>query len=243
MNPVTFKDAERLFSSVAKSLLRIKKAGIVVCPPFVYLANLKKLSRKIELGAQDAFYEEAGAYTGEISSAMLYDLGARYVILGHSERRALGEGNMEVNRKVKRALNAGLVPIVCVGEKERDEKHNYLHFVKTQIETALAGVSKNFISKIIIAYEPVWAIGKNAMREATAEEFLEMSIFIQKTLSDKFGVGNVSKTRILYGGSVNPKNSADFLKTGEADGFLVGRDSLDAKKFVEIIKICEALKG
>ena len=172
---------------------------------------------------------------------MLYDLRAKYVILGHSERRAMGETNLEVNKKIKGVLGCGLIPIICVGEKERDENHEYLNFVKKQVEESIAGVSKDYISKIIMAYEPVWAIGKNAIREANPEEFREMAVFIRKILSDKFGVKNIEKTNIIYGGSVNPKNCFSFLEEGNTDGFLVGRDSLDAKKFGEIINICETL--
>ncbi|MBU0611902.1 triose-phosphate isomerase, partial [Patescibacteria group bacterium] len=122
---------------------------------------------------------------------------------------------------------------------ERDESHEYLNFIKTQIEECLKGIVKSFLPKIIIAYEPVWAIGRNAVREATPKEFLEISIFIRKILSDKFGAKAIGKTMVIYGGSVNPKNTADFLKEGETDGFLVGRDSLDPEKFGEIINITE----
>jgi triosephosphate isomerase len=241
MNPITLKDAEKLFIASSKTISKIKKTEVVACPPALYLEKLKKHSRKLKLGAQDAFYEESGAYTGEISAEMLYDAGARYVILGHSERRASGESNENVNKKIKSALFAGLIPIVCVGEKERDENHNYLNFIKEQLEVAFKNILKSSVSKVIIAYEPVWAIGKNAVREATPEEFREISIFIKKVLSDKFGAISVIKTRIIYGGSVHPKNSASFIQDGQADGFLVGRDSLDAKKFGEIINITESL--
>jgi triosephosphate isomerase len=240
MNPLTGKEAEKLLTNISKNIHNLKKTEVVACPPFLYTEKLKKISKKISLGAQDAFAGEIGAFTGEISAQMLYDLGARFVILGHSERRAMGEGNDLVNKKVKGAFSSGLRPILCVGESIRDENHEYLSFVKTQLIECLAGVSKNSIDKLIIAYEPVWAIGKGALREATPEEFREMSIFIKKILSDKFGVENADRIKIIYGGSVNPGNSLSFLEHGGADGFLVGRDSLDAKKFSEIIKICEA---
>ncbi|HEY4502873.1 MAG TPA: triose-phosphate isomerase [Candidatus Paceibacterota bacterium] len=243
MNPLNGKLAEKLFTDVAKSLSRTQKTEVVICPPDIYLDKLAKIrTSKIKIGAQDAFPGEVGAYTGEVSGEMLYGLGARYVILGHSERRALGETNVEVNKKIKAAISAGLVPVVCVGESVRDEKHEYLKFIKAQIEECFSGVSKNFISKALIAYEPIWAIGKGALREATEEEFREMSVFIRKILSDKFGAGNVSDTGIIYGGSVHPENSLGFLEHGRANGFLVGRDSLNAKKFEEIVKITENLK-
>ncbi len=237
MNPPAKKEAESIFKSVLKNLNPKRKTEVVICPPFLYLESLKKLSKKVSLGAQDVFWEEKGAYTGEVSADMIYNIGARYVILGHSERRALGESNIDVNKKIKQSFSVGLIPVVCVGESVRDENHEYLNFVKTQVEECLFGVSKNFISKVIIAYEPVWAIGKNAVREATSEEFREMSIFIKKILSDKFGAKTIEQIRIIYGGSVHPENALGFLQEG-ADGFLAGRDSLDPKKFSEIIKIC-----
>ncbi|MCX6751153.1 MAG: triose-phosphate isomerase [Candidatus Nomurabacteria bacterium] len=241
MNPLSLKEAEKLFADVVKSISDIKKTEIVICAPFVYLEKLKKISKKISLGAQDVFWGEVGAFTGEISAEMLYDIGARYVIVGHSERRAMGENNNDVNKKIKSALSAGLRPILCVGEGMRDENHEYLNFVKIQIEECLNGVSKDSISKIVIAYEPVWAIGKEAPHPATPEEFREMNIFIKKILSDKFGVKEISKVRIIYGGSVDDKNAEGFIKDGKANGFLPGRASLSPEKFSKIVKICEAL--
>ncbi len=246
MNPSFLMQAEDLFKSIQKNISSKIKTDIIICPPNIYLPSFaktlagKEKLKKIFLGAQNVSYEEKGAFTGEISAEMLKDIGVKYVILGHSERRMMGEDNFDINKKIKASLFAGLVPILCVGEKERDENHKYLNFIKNQIEECLNGVVKNSVSKIIIAYEPVWAIGKNAKREAIPKEFLEMSIFIRKILSDKFGVKSIKKTKVIYGGSVNPKNVLDFLKEGEADGFLVGRDSLNPKKFTEIIKICEA---
>ncbi|MFA5095583.1 MAG: triose-phosphate isomerase [Candidatus Paceibacterota bacterium] len=239
MNPLSFKEAEKLFTDIAKSVSSIKKTEIVVCPPVLYLEKLKKFSRKISLGAQNAFWGDTGAHTGEISAEMLYNIGVRYVILGHSERRVAGESNSDVNKKVKASIGAGLYPILCVGENIRDENHEYLNFVKNQTEECLKGISKNSISKVIIAYEPVWAIGKGAF-PATPEEFREMNIFIKKILSDKFGVKEASKIKIIYGGSVDEKNAEGFIKEGQADGFLPGRASLNSKKFSQIIKICEA---
>lgn len=246
MNPLTLKEAEKLFSGVVRGVSGIKKTAIkteiVICPPCVFLEKLKKIrTNKIKLGAQDAFWEEVGAYTGEVSGEMLYNLGAKYVILGHSERRAMGESNNDINKKIKASLGAGLVPIICVGESVRDESHSYFNLVKSQLEECLAGVSRNSISKIIIAYEPIWAISSTANRkDATSADSLEMAIFIRKILSDKFGK-EASSVRIIYGGSANEKDAEDFLRNGGVDGLLPGRASLDALKFVKIVKICEAL--
>jgi len=239
MNPSNNKEALKLFTSISKLILNIKNTQIVVCPPVLYIENINKNLKKISLGAQDAFWGDVGAFTGQVSVKMLFSAGVKYIILGHSEKRAQGEENSEINKKIKAVLSLGITPVVCFGENNRDESHEYLNFVKVQIEEGLNGISKNLISKIVIAYEPVWAIGKSALREATPEEFREMSIFIKKILNDKFGAKNIVNIKIIYGGSVHPENTLSFLEEGKADGFLVGRDSLDAKKFIEIVNITE----
>jgi triosephosphate isomerase len=240
MNPISQKEAQLLFTNIAKSISRIKKTDIVVCPPYVYLEALKKISKKIQLGAQDAFWGDVGAFTGEVSAEMLYNRGVKYVILGHSERRAFGETNSDVNKKIKASLGVGLIPVVCVGEALRDESHSYFNLVKNQLEECLAGVKKSSVSKIIIAYEPIWAISTTIGRkDATSLDCREMAIFIRKVLSDKFGP-EASLMRVIYGGSVNEKDAEDFLKNGDVDGLLPGRASLDPEKFSKIVKICEA---
>jgi len=240
MNPMTLKEAEKLFAGITKLLLKTKKTQVVICPPFIYLEKLKKISKKISLGAQDVFWGEVGAYTGEVSGEMLYDLGTRYVILGHSERRAMGEKDGDINKKIKSSLASGLRPILCVGENIRDENHSYFNLVKTQLEGCLGGVSKDSISRIIIAYEPVWAISTTVDRkDATPEDFLEMSIFIRKIIADKFGV-KTKMSNIIYGGSVNEKNVGNFVKHESTDGVLVGNASLSQEKFSKIVTICEA---
>ena len=239
MNPLSLQEAEKLFNNIAKSISNIKKTEVVICPPFLYLEKLKKISRKIYLGAQDTFERDEGPFTGEISAPMLYNIGVRYVILGHSERRMMGENNNEINKKIKSALVAGLRPVLCVGENVRDESHNYFNLVKNQLEECLLGVSKNSISKIIIAYEPIWAISSTPDRkDATPDDCREMTIFIRRILSDKFGK-ETSRMRIIYGGSANERDAENFFKKGGIDGLLPGRASLDSKKFSRIVKICE----
>jgi triosephosphate isomerase len=246
MNPRTLKEAEKLFSAVAKGISGVKKTEIVICAPSIYLERLKKIrTSKIKIGAQNAFLGDTGAFTGEVSPFMLSNIGVKYVILGHSERRSPpaggGETNEIINKKIKSSLSVGLIPILCVGENVRDESHSYFNLVKTQLEECLMGVSKNSISKIIIAYEPVWALSSTVnRRDATPLDSREMAIFIRKILFDKFG-RDASSTRIIYGGSANEKDAEDFLKNGGVEGLLPGRASLNAKKFVEIVKICEAL--
>ncbi len=232
MNPASLKEVLKLAKASDKE-------GVVLCVPFVFLKEVKKVLKKAKLGAQNVSTEQAGAYTGEVSADMLYDMGARSVIVGHSERRALGENNIDVNKKIKSVLSAGLTPIVCIGERERDENHEYINIVKTQLVESLNGIVKSDLSKLIIAYEPVWALSTTAnRRDATSADSLEMVIFIKKVLSDKFGA-TTKLPRIIYGGSVNEKDVADFLKNGGVDGALVGRASLDAKKFLQIIRIAE----
>lgn len=238
MNPSSFKEAEKLFTNIARLVFNTAKVEMIVCAPFLYLEKLKKITKKISLGAQNVFWEEEGAFTGEISGEMLYSVGVRYVIVGHSERRKMGESNLDINKKIKASIKAGLRPILCVGESTRDQNHEYLNFVKAQINECLNGILKNSLSKIIIAYEPVWAIGVGSY-PATPEEFREMNIFIRKILSDKFGVKEVSGIKIIYGGSVDNKNAESFLEYGQTDGFLLGRVSLTLEKFSKVVKICE----
>lgn len=243
MNPKTAKDAEKLFSDVNKGLSGVKKTEVAICAPFIYLEKIKKLSKKISLGAQDAYGGDVGAFTGEISSEMLANMGVKYVILGHSERRTLGETNELINRKIKGALASGLLPVLCVGETTRDANHGYFNLVKIQIEECLRGISKNLIPKIIIAYEPVWALSSTADRQdATAKDSMEMAIFIRKVLSDISSPAVAQSMRIIYGGSVNEKDAGEFLEHGGVDGVLPGKVSLDAKKFIAIVKTAESLK-
>lgn len=245
MNPATGLEANKIFENIAKSVSRIKKTEIVICPPYIFLDKLSKImTSKVKLGCQDAFWGDVGPYTGEVSSEMLSDAGVGYAILGHSERRALGESNDQINKKVKAALASGLVPILCVGERERDESHKYFEEVKTQVRECLNGVSRNSFYKIIIAYEPVWALSTTVnRRDATPTDASEMAMFIRKILSDMTSPDIASDVRILYGGSVNERDVEEFFKNGGVDGVLVGKASLDPKKFTEIIQICEALKN
>ncbi|MDP9249508.1 MAG: triose-phosphate isomerase [bacterium] len=239
MNPLTVKEAEKLWKGVANNTPSLRKTEVVVCPPVIYIDALKKLSRKIILGAQNAFLGDTGAFTGEVSSEMLYLSGVRYVILGHSERRVRGETDMDINKKLKSALSSGLRPIFCVGETVRDEEHGYFNVVKEQLDAGFQGVSKNSIKNITVAYEPVWAISSTpGRRDATPEDSSEMAIFIRKVLSDKFG-REATRVNIIYGGSVNDREAEGFIVRGGVDGLLVGKASLNPEKFSKIVKICE----
>lgn len=235
MNPETAERAEEIFKETEKGALEIKNVKVVVCPPFVYLSDLEKLNAgRVVLGAQDMFWEEAGSFTGEISSKMLKKEG--YVILGHSERRELGETDDMVAKKVTAALKAGLCPILCIGEKVRDTHGEYLHFLRAQIKNSLEKISKRLLTKIIIAYEPVWAIGKSDEEAMKPGDIHETSLFIRKVLADIYDQKQAVSIPILYGGSVSHNNAKDIITDGEVQGLLVGRESLNPKKFGELLK-------
>lgn len=236
MNPISLKEARVIFNEIIKKSKGLKNVDIVLCPPFPFLFIGDKLKNKnVHLGAQNVFEEIDGAYTGKVSPKMLSSLGVKYVIVGHSECRALGDTNKIINRKIITALKANLLPILCIGESTRDSDGFYLAFVKHQIIECLENVSKNQIKNIIIAYEPIWAIGEKALHEASKEEFIEIQIFIKKIIADLYDIKTATATKIIYGGSVHPVNSKEFIEAG-ADGLLVGRDSLVPQKFSEIIK-------
>ncbi len=241
MNPQTEKDAEKLYTLVSKGVSKIKGVDIVICAPFIYLPKLRKISKKINLGAEDLYPGDVGAFTGEISASMLSNIGVVYTIVGHSERRAVGETNEMINKKIKGALAADIVPVLCVGETVRDESHGYFSVVKAQVEECLVGISRSSISSVIIAYEPVWALSTTAERkDATPMDSREMVIFIRKILADKFGA-EASAVRIIYGGSVNERDVEGFIRDGGVSGVLVGKASLDAKKFLQIITEVESI--
>lgn len=243
MNPWKMDDARKIFDGVKKDAGKLAHVQTVICPPFIFLSDLSKkvLGHRLSLGAQDVFFEMEGAYTGEISPLMLSSVGVKYVIIGHSERRAMGEGDETINKKILTALKMGLVVILCVGEKERDAGSEYFQFIKCQIETGLAKIPKRMLANLVIAYEPIWAIGAKATGVATPADLLEMTIFIRKTISDMFDRTSANSISVLYGGSVDEKNSEAFLKEGGADGLLVGRASLDPIKFIKILNIANKI--
>jgi triosephosphate isomerase (TIM) len=236
MNPASLKEAESLWTSIAKSNKPTRDAEIVVCPSFPYLYVSKKLKFKnITLGAQDVSSDAEGAHTGEVSASMLASLGVKYVIVGHSDNRKAGDTNEVVNKKILQALKSKLKVILCIGESTRDDHGFYLSFLKTQIHECFAGVSRAQLANIVIAYEPIWSISTNPNAvEDTPADSLEISIFILKTLSDIFSTSSAKDVRILYGGSVNEINAQSFLEHGGVSGVLVGRASLDPKKFTKI---------
>lgn len=244
MNPKTSKEALQLFKEISVAQKKVRKIYVGICAPTIYLSELSKIkgkSTKFLLGAQNMFYEESGAYTGEVGALQLKNIGIDIVLIGHSERRALGETDVDLNKKVKSALKRAITPIICIGENMRDGSVWYLSTIKTQLENVFDGIPKSALKNIVIAYEPVWAIGKDAVREATPEESLEMSIFIKRTLSHMYDEKSAHAMKILFGGSVNTQNAESYLRHGGIDGFLVGRDSLVLKSFAKILTIADTL--
>lgn len=240
MNPTTVDKAENLFAAIKKLVnKKNSKAEVTVAVPYVYISAIQKLSKgtKITVGAQDVFYEQTGAYTGEISLSMLKSFGIKNVIVGHSMRRALGETYKEVHLKTKAVLKSGLTAVVCVGEKKRDAHGDYFGAVEAQLKSVLVDIPNAHMARLVIAYEPVWAIGTG--KNATSDDVQEMKLFIQKTIADFCGRNMVPKVRILYGGSVNASNAKSLLEIGEVDGFLVGGASLKATEFAHIVRVSD----
>ena len=240
MNPTTLGAARELFLDIRNRLgTRARNTDVVVAPPLPFISELEQLapSKRIELAAQDVSYEKSGAHTGEVSISMLKSVGVSYVILGHSEMRARGESDHDINASTNAVLRAQLSAIVCVGEEERDAHGEYFSFVESQLRAAIADVPKTKLSHLVIAYEPVWAIGTG--KTATAEDVEEMKLFIAKVLADHFGRSAAEKIRILYGGSVTKKNARVLLEEGAVDGFLIGGSSLRPAEFVEIVNSAE----
>ena len=237
MNPTSFREAKKLFDAVKKA--KSKNTEVVICPPFVYISNLKfhpPAGRhgisNLFLGAQDVFWEEKGAFTGEISGPQLKDLKVEYVIVGHSERRKyFGETNETINKKLKKVLETGLKPIFCVGENEGEDKAMVL---EKQITEGLQNISRSDAKSLSIAYEPVWAIGTG--KNCSTDETMKSVLLIRKVASQLYNREIADSVRILYGGSVNGKNAANYLKDAGVQGLLVGGASLNPEEVLLIIK-------
>jgi triosephosphate isomerase len=236
----TISEAMDLANSVKRSLYDIGELEVVLCPPFTALSDVKEviMDTNIKLGAQDVYWEKEGAFTGEVSARMLKDIGCEYVIIGHSERRQFfGETNEIVNKKVKAALSEGLKPIVCVGEKlEERKKGKTFEVVKDHVKNSLSGLSRDEMLKIVIAYEPVWAIGTGV--NATKDEAQAAHKYIRELLEKMYDKELSGQVRIQYGGSVKPDNIKELISQDDVDGALVGGASLKADTFIQIVKNC-----
>lgn len=241
MNLLSPAERERYFKLFRRELIgkNLKKAKIVLCPPFVHLESFigALKSKKVGIGAQNIFGEKDGAFTGEISAAMVKSLGAEYAIIGHSERRRyFGETNTAANQKIKSAAKAGLIAIYCIGEKKEERDSNIEQdIIAIQLQEGLAGISYAQADKIIIAYEPVWSVGTDVI--PAGNQIMEMKILIQKILTRKFGERYAQKIPILYGGSVNGKTVYQTCIDPGMDGVLIGRESLEPHELIKIADI------
>jgi triosephosphate isomerase (TIM) len=241
----TLKDGQELVVALRRELFKVENVDIVVCPPFTLLAYLTDAleSSNIAVGAQDLYWQDEGAFTGEISPVMLKDAGCKYVIIGHSERRQFfDETNENVNKKIKASLKHGLTPIICVGENRQERESNEtFKVIEAHIKGGLVDISAEDLFKTVIAYEPVWAIGTGLT--ATPEQAQEVHKFIRDLLKKMYQEEISSQIRIQYGGSVKPENIAELISKPDVDGALVGGASLKADTFTQIVtKASEAIK-
>lgn len=240
MNLLSPQEREQYIAAIKKEIKnkKLTNSDIVICPPYLHLEGFKKtISKKIKLGSQNVFWEPKGSFTGEVSPQMLQNFGCEYAIIGHSERRRyFCENNAEINMKVKAALKFGLKPIICVGEtKLEKDSGQTLGVISRQVKEALADIARAKSGQITIAYEPVWAVGSDAV--PTAHEIMEARVLIKKILVGMFGKKYASETRILYGGSVNSRTAREVCVEPEMDGALIGRESLLPHEFLKIASI------
>ncbi len=238
----TVGEATELVHKMLGALDKIGSIEKVVCPPFISLVTVAKIVKgsSVKLGAQNMYFEDRGAYTGEISPPMLAGL-CRFVIIGHSERRQyFSETGEIINKKVKAAIGAGITPILCVGEKLKDnEAGKTADVVSRQLDSALAGMDR--LGGTVIAYEPVWAIGSG--RSATGEQASETIALIREKVASLYGIETARNMRILYGGSVTADNIAEFVSQPEIDGALVGGASLKTEQFIRIVRQTAEIRG
>ncbi len=236
----TIPEAVAMVKELKGKIADVKDVDVLLCPVFtaLYPVASEVKGSNINIGAQDLFWEAKGAFTGEVAPNMITDAGCSFVIIGHSERRQyFGETNETVNKKIKAALSAGLIPVVCVGEtlKEREDNVTF-KVIESQVREGIKDLSKEEAAKVVIAYEPVWAIGTG--KTATPDQAQEVHAFIRKVYGEMYG--DVAEgTRILYGGSVKPSNVSELMKKEDIDGGLVGGASLKAEDFEALVKFAK----
>lgn len=238
MNPATFAEAVLLARKIERGLAGIRGVEVVIAPPFPFLMEVGRVLKKSKLGSQDIFWADIGPYTGEVSWRQLKEVGAEYAIIGHSERKLhIGENDEMINKKVRAALEHGVSPVLCIGERER-AGNDIPGTVGEQLKNALRGVKKSFLKGLIVAYEPVWAISTMpGARPDTPDNAFRALVYIRKTITRLYGRTAGETVRIIYGGSVKAGNIASFLREGKMEGALVGGASLDPKEFVKIVRI------
>ncbi len=237
-----YNEGLALFSEIA-NMVKDEITGqqqAVVCSPFIHLYSLSQLAKgvdKVAIGAQNCHQKESGAYTGEISAKMVKSTGAAYVIIGHSERRQyFGEDNQLLAEKAEAALNSSLKPIFCIGETlEERENDSYFDVIRTQLKEGVFGLTESQFAQVILAYEPVWAIGTG--KTASAEQAQEIHAFIRNEIAENYNQQVADDTTILYGGSCNPKNAPELFAQPDIDGGLIGGASLKSRDFLDIVKV------
>lgn len=242
-NPDSVGRAVQIARKIESDISGSKNTEVVIAPPNVFLFSVGAVIKKSKLGAQDSFWEDVGPHTGEVSWRQLKRIGVYYVIIGHSEQRAVGETNEEINKKIKSVLENGMKAVLCVGEIERIKEVVFPEIIQEELVSGLKNIKKNFLKNLIIVYEPVWAIStKKSAKPDNPKNVFEISVLIRKELLRMFGKKIAFLVPILYGGSVDEKNATDFVKLGRVDGLLVGGASLNAKKFSQIIKNVAGIK-
>lgn len=235
--PGSLLEAQTLLKELAKKRELYKKLFVFIAPPFVYLESVaNRIKGFAQLGSQDISSLAKGTYTGEILPDILKSFGVRISIIGHSERRVLGETIIEIKEKIKVALRSGVTPLLCIGEQTRDTDGEHLELLRQELKICLSGLSKNEVAKIALAYEPVWAVGKNAQGVIEVSELAQTVVFLRKALADLFGRKAAESVPILYGGSVDPSNAQALMQGSGIRGFLVGRASLNTKSFEAIAR-------
>lgn len=239
MNPENILLAKKYIKEYKKDISIFKnKINFIICPPEVFLEPLNNELKNsgFDLGAQDVFWENKGSFTGETSVEMLLNTGVKYVIIGHSEQRALGENDFEINKKLRAVVKSKMTAILCIGEKERDQNGEYFEFLRKQIKNAFVGIQKRYLSQVIIAYEPIWAIGKSASFSSDSDSVHQVVIFIKKILNDLYDLNTAHSIKIVYGGSVEIKNTMDLMSNTGVQGFLIGHESLKPKNLFKIVE-------
>ncbi len=233
--PATYKEAKKLLEVTKSAAENARNVSVVLAPPSIYLRELRAVykGKRLAFAAQSTHFENEGSFTGEISPAQVKDAKITHVIVGHSERRAAGESDVDVKKKVLSVLDSGMTPILCVGEKRRTHDGEHFNFVRLQLTAALRDVPQAKIPRIIVAYEPVWAIG--AEKAMAPRDMHEMAIFIRKTIVEMHGVVGMN-TKVLYGGAIDETNAARMLTEGEVSGLIVGRASANPFKIKALIE-------
>ena len=242
MHPGSAAEARLLFGQLKRFGSKLDSVETVICPPHPYIGLLSHSgTTRVFLGAQNAYLSNSGRATGEVSPEMLKDLGVSHVIVGHSERRAMGESDEVVAKKTLAVIKEGMKAILCIGERERDPDGRYFGFLRDQLRNSLSGIQRRFLSELIVAYEPIFAIGKSARDALTPRDVNEMSIFIRKVLSDLYDPEVAGTVPILYGAAVEEENTAALFLEGGVSGLLVGHKSLDVEAFTKMLKLANSI--